>query len=141
MEEKKNICKKCKCENSATSLFCSQCSEPLTKEAKIKKLGWWLVFYDLSLPGLGHYMAGFKKLGLILMGLFIIFFTLYVLDSAQRTMAIFGEISQTNGSLNVSSIEQGIKDSQTLWGSFLSWSWFLIWIGAIVNSIRIKFTV
>jgi hypothetical protein len=141
MEEKKIICQKCKCENLATSLFCSQCSEPLTQEAKIKKLGWWIVFYDFSLPGLGHYMLGLKKLGLILMGLFLIFFTLYVLDSAQRIIAMFGDISLTNGSLSVENITQGIEESRTLWGTFLSWSWILIWIGTLINSLLIKFDI
>ena len=136
--ENQLICTHCKTENVKSASFCNNCGKTLNIKGKAKQLGWKIVFYDLCLPGLGHYKIGRKVEAYFLMTAFLLSFTLYSIDSASTAMKVISHDIIGSSTLSPENLQKSIDARRSLYNSFLSWTYLIIWISAVANSIVIK---
>ncbi len=137
-DENKLVCKKCETINSETACFCQNCGKPLNEKGTAKQYGWKTVFYDMMLPGLGHYKIGRKVEAYVLMTVFLFSFTLYSIDCASIAMKVINNDAFEATSLTSGGLQKSIDSRKTLYNSFLSWTYIVTWFSAVINSIVIR---
>lgn len=130
-------CEKCNSENTGQASFCQECGNPLNQRGVRRQLGWKPVMWDLCLPGAGHYLLGRRITGLLIVGLFLLFFTMSMVYDAKIAMKVANSLLSGTQGVSIDSIRTSIGDQRTSWGEFLSWSYIVIWVAAVLSSARL----
>lgn len=127
-------CANCGTENSINALFCQNCAEPLNKKGIEKKLGWKPVMWNFFMPGLGQYRQGRRKLGLILMGLFLFCLVMYLVSSTQAAMNTLNSTFMEDGNISIEALEESMESNKGIMLSIYSWGYWLIWLGSMIEA-------
>lgn len=130
-------CAKCHRSSPDEACFCMHCGKPLNDKGLRRQLGWKVLVYDICLPGYGHYCLGYRKVGLIIMGAVIILSMLYALDSARIAMHTATQVMSGGSVPSAQGIAEEMARSRGFYNEMLFWTCALIWIGAIISSVRL----